>query len=220
MPCSTSCCTSNSLRSPSSFVSNISNLSCSRESSESLPAIGDSGPRRRRGPKAQSPKPWPCRSKWRGTFTKLCAKFRSWCVAVESRQFYALLAGNGWANFWEAGCGSTAKTSSSPAEGNGEGNVVWEVFHAMVAGNGGRKFFESGATLQSMHWCKAKGKQQFGNWLTPFVGSKRWTCRPNDMCSKCVLLENDPKSAVWKWPPRPFWRDGRFGTYHLCLSRI
>ena len=37
MPCSTSCCTSNSLRSPSSFVSNISNLSCSASESGSGP---------------------------------------------------------------------------------------------------------------------------------------------------------------------------------------
>ena len=54
MPCSTSCCTSNSLRSPSSFVSNISNLSCSARESGSGPNWQQWNISR---PKAQSPKP-------------------------------------------------------------------------------------------------------------------------------------------------------------------
>lgn len=43
-------------------------------------------------------------------------------------------------------------------------------------------------TLHFFEWCL--------EWLWTFVGSKRSTCRPN-MCFKCLLFENDPKSAVF-----------------------
>ena len=65
MPCSTSCCTSNSLRSPSSFVSNISNLSwfgsklatVRHKSAESPKAKIPQSKAENRKPKAENPTP-------------------------------------------------------------------------------------------------------------------------------------------------------------------